>query len=282
MSSSTPEVTKENESEEECMSDGDSEQPLREDPTDEMDAAPIPYSYGLAASMGVSSRKVQVMKASFFTNPSSSIHPSNKYTSTLASQQHQPTGSVRKGLLLNASTPPLFKQPVMPQPKQNWLQSQQEESPFSLLSPSVPDLSSPTVMSTVAPQGLMPFALLPESVSDHYHTCVRNTELGLAFGRSFRTGWGLCWQFAHFGTALSSKPQHKKSSTGSLLRPLGLQKHLYTATRPRDVVPFNVNLEQLQSSVYLAPEGLKGKTLQVSFVLHACYVYAAIFNSSHP
>ena len=122
---------------------------------------------------------------------------------------------------------------------------------------------------------------LPESVSDCYHTCVRNRnrDLGLAFGRSFRTGWGPCWKFAHFGIA---KPHHKKSSTGGLLRPLGLQKHLYTAIKPRDVVPFNINLEQLQSSVYLTPEGLKGKNLQVSFMLCVYLAKSLIFISSHP
>ena len=240
------------------MSDGDSEQPLEGSPTHEMDAAPIPHSYNLAASMGVSSHKVQVMKASFFTDPSaSSIHPSNQYSSS-----HQLSSNVRRGLLLNGSTPPLFKQPTMPQPQQNQLQSQ-EESPFSLLSPSMPDLTSPPVTSTVIPHGLMPYALLPDHVTDCYCTCVKSRDLGLAFGRSFRTGWGPHWNFAHFGAILSCKPHHKKQSAG-LLRPLGLQKHLYSVIGPRDVVPFKINVEQLQSSPYLTPEGLRGKTLPVS------------------
>ena len=245
------------------MSDDNSEQHLRESPTHEMDAAPIPHSYNLAASMGVSSHKVQVMKASFFTDPSTSIHPSNQYSSTLMSQQHP------RGLLLNGSTPPLlFKQPAVLKPQQQQLQPQQEESPFSLLSPlSIPDLSSPPVTSAGVPQGLMPFALLPESVTDCFRTCVRSRDLGLAFGRSFRTGWAPHWNFVHFGIAVSSKPYHKKPS-GGLLRPLGLQKHLYSASGPKDIVPFKITLEQLRSSPYLTPEGLRGKALSVSTGLH--------------
>lgn len=247
------------------MSDSDSVQQLKESPTHEMDAAPIPHSYNLAASMGVSSHKVQVMKASFFTDQSNGIHSSNQYTSALTSQQHHFAGTARKGLLLNGSTPPLFKQTAVSMTQQNELQHQQEESPFSLLSPSVPDLTSPPVTSTVVPQGLMPFALLPQAVSDCYHTCVANRCLGLSFGRSFRMGWGPSWCFCHFGITASSKPHHKKPSAG-LLRPLGLQKHLYSAIGPRDVVPFKINVEQLQSSPFLTPEGLKGKALSVSIM----------------
>ena len=249
------------------MSDGDSEHPLRESsPTHEMDTAPIPHSYNLAASMGVSSHKVQVMKASFFTDSSaSSIHPSNQYTS----HHHQFTSNAER-LLLNGSTPPLFKQPTMPKPYQ--LQSQEEESSFSLLSPSMPDLTSPPVTPTVVPQGLMPYTLLPDTVTDCYHTCVKSRDLGLAFGRSFRTGWGPQWNFAHFGMVLSCKPHHKKQSAG-LLRPLGLQKHLYSAIGPRDVVPFKINVEQLQSSPHLTLVVLKGKPLTVS---SAVCVYCVI------
>ena len=54
-------------SEDDHLSDGDVEQPLRESPTHEMDAATPLHSYKLAPSIGVSSHKVQVMKASFFT-----------------------------------------------------------------------------------------------------------------------------------------------------------------------------------------------------------------------
>ena len=54
-------------SEDDHMSDGDVEQPLRESPTHEIGTAALPHSYKLAASIGVSSHKVQVMKASFFT-----------------------------------------------------------------------------------------------------------------------------------------------------------------------------------------------------------------------
>ena len=249
------------------MSDGDSEQPLGgSSPTHKMDAAPIPHSYNLAASMGVSSHKVQVMKASFFTDPStSSIHPTNQYTSALTSP-YQLGGNVRRGLLLNGSTPPLFKQPAMPRPQQHQLQSQQEESSFSLLSPSMPDLTSPPVTPTVVPHGLMPYALLPETVTDCYCTCAKSRDLGLAFGRSFRTGWGPHWNFAHFGVVLSCKPHHKKQSAG-LLRPLGLQKHLYSAIGPRDVVPFKINVEQLESSPHLTAEVLRGKPLPVSTVI---------------
>ena len=247
------------------MSDDTSEQSLRESPTHEMDATPIPHSYNLAASMGVSSHKVQVMKASFFTDPSTSIQPGNQFTSPLSSQQrHHLTSNVRKGLLLNGSTSPLFKQPVMPRAQQNQLQSLQEESSFSLLSPSIPDLSSPPVTSTIVPHGLIPLTMLPELVG--CHSCVNNRDLGLAFGRSFRTGWGPCWRFAHFGITLGSKPHHKKASSG-LLRPLGLQKHVHSSIGPRDVVPFKIHLEQMQSSPYLTPQGLRGKTLPVSIVL---------------
>lgn len=242
------------------MSDGDSEHPLGESsPTHEMDAAPIPHSYNLAASMGVSSHKVQVMKASFFTNPSTtSTHPSSQYTSH---HHHQLTSNAKRGLLLNGSTSPLFKQPTMPKPQQ--LQSLQEESSFSLLSPSMPDLTSPPVTPTAVPHGLMPYTLLPDTVTDCYNTCVKSRDLGLAFGRSFRTGWGPRWNFAHFGIVLSCKPHHKKQSAG-LLRPLGLQKHLYSAIGPRDVVPFKINIEQLRSSPHLTLEVLKGKAITVS------------------
>ena len=251
------------------MSDNDSEQHLRESPIQEMDAAPIPHSYNLAASMGVSSHKVQVMKASFFTDPSASIRPSHQYTTVQTSQKHQ------RGFLLNGSTPPLFKQPAMPKPVQQQLQFQQEESSFSLLSPSsIPDLSSPPVTSAVVPQGLSPFTLLPETVNECYRTCVANRDLGLAFGRSFRTGWVPHWQFAHFGITLSSKPRHKKQA--GLFRPLGLQKHLYSAIGPKDVVPFNINLEKLQSSPYLMPEELKVKRLSVRVVLCMC-VHACVY-----
>ena len=258
------ETNKEGESEEEEMSDNDSEQHLRESPTHEMDAAPIPHSYNLAASMGVSSHKVQVMKASFFADPSTN----NQYTTALSSQRHQ------RGFLLNGSTPPLFKQPGVSKPAQQQLQLQQEESPFSLLSPSMPDLSSPPVTSTVMPQGLIPFALQSEAVNDSYRTCVVNEDLrqdlGQAFERSFRTGWAPHWHFAHFGITLSSKPHHKKPSSSGLFRPLGLQKHLYSAIGPKDVVPFKISLEKLQSSPYLMPEELKEKRLSVSYYIVCC------------
>ena len=246
----------------EAMSDGDPEQPLGgSSPTHEMDAAPIPHSYNLAASMGVSSHKVQVMKASFFTDQSaSSIHPTNQYRSPLASQK---ASNVRKGLLLNGGISPLFKQPVVPRTQQNQFRLQQEESPFSLLSPSIPDLTSPPMTSAVVTRGLMPYGLLPDAITDYYRTCFNQRDLGLAFGRSFRTGWGPRWNFAHLGIVLSCKPHHKKQSAG-LLRPLGLQNHLYLATGQRDVVPFKVNIEQLKSSPYLTPEELKGKLLPVS------------------
>ena len=263
-----PQANKESDGEVEVMSDGDPEQPLGgSSPIHEMDAAPIPHSYNLAASMGVSSHKVQVMKASFFTDPSATgIHPTNQYRSPLSSQK---ASNVRRGLLLNSGTSPLFKQPFAPRLQQNQFELQQEESPFSLLSPSIPDLTSPPMAPAVVTHGLIPYKLLPDAITDCYRTCVNQADLGLASGRSFRTGWGLCWNFFHFGIVLSCKPHHKKQSAG-LLRPLGLQKHLYSAAGQGDVVPFKINIEKLQSTPYLTPEELRGKLLSVSIAVIVC------------
>ena len=257
-------------SEDDHMSDGDVEQPLRESPAHEMDAAAPPHSYKLAASMGVSSHKVQVMKASFFTQQAPpTSHPRSPYSPAVQSRNlfsgssnvsHRESPIVAGSGITHS---PLFK-PFTSSTAQQHVQQQQEESPpFSLLSPSVPEpLSSPVLSSATVPEGLQPLSQLPDLVRDSYFANGQINDFGLAFGRSFTTGWGPHWRFAHFGPPVGTRRvRHQKSS--GLLRGLGVQKHVYPTLGPDDVVPFNVTLERMQPSPYLCPEALGNKTLPV-------------------
>jgi len=266
---STAMLIDDSDSEGDHMSDGDVGQPLRESPAHEMDAAPPPHSYKLAASMGVSSHKVQVMKASFFTQQAPSpIHPRSPYSPALQSQNLFTGSNIshRESPIVASSgmtRSPLFKPFIASTTAQQVQQQQEESPPFSLLSPSMPEpLSSPELSSTTVPEGLQPLSQLPELVKDSYCANGPMNDLGLAFGRSFTTGWGPHWRFSHFGPPVGSKRVRNQKSSG-LLRGLGIQKHLYPAPGPDDVVPFNVTLEQVQPSPYLSPEALGNKTLSV-------------------
>ena len=180
--------------------------------TTESHPLPVPPSEQLVSSMGVSTHRVQVMKASFF---GSDIDH--------APQGRQPSGLALSHPAVFRTTPTpsalLERSPRIPsgmeqhtplhlQPMSSRLQRSGGRGTPSSMLPAPENYPHPAVSSLQAQSSVIMAKhnlcqLLPlerSLLSDKTHNIA---DAGLMMGRSFRVGWGPNWMLTHSGNQIS-------------------------------------------------------------------------------
>lgn len=178
--------------------------------TTELHPFPVPPSQQLASSMGVSTHRVQVMKASFFgadgdntplekQSPLALMHPSIFQTTPTPSSlilEHSPLvrSGEQRGPLQSLST--------------RLQRSSVRGSPSSILSAPPERYPHPTVSSLHAQASVIMakhnlFQLVPREKSLVNNDTNNIADAALMLGRSFRVGWGTNWTLTHSGKPIS-------------------------------------------------------------------------------
>lgn len=192
----------------------------------------VPPSQQLASSMGVSTHRMQVMKASFFGSDSNNTslerqpppraltHPSIFQTTPSPSSlllkcsplvhsgdrrvppQHLPSWLQRSGGR-GAQSPMLSSQPERyPHPASPMPSGQPERYPH-------PAITSLQAQASIIMAKHNLFQLVPREKSLSNDETNNIADAALMLGRSFRVGWGANWTLAHSGKQISHSTDSK-------------------------------------------------------------------------
>ncbi len=164
---------------------------------------PLPMSQQLAATMGVRTHRVQVMKASFFGQE----EPPKR-------SQTPPLQLGRQGLLRG----PQRITPLIPQttPLAQRTVNVNHTPPASVL-----QAQSSVLLANHGLQTLIPYK---DSIVKGRERHI--ADLGLFMGKSFRVGWGPHWSLSHSGVQLSRSQVHSGSMFGGFGRPVSASSGL--------------------------------------------------------
>ena len=231
---------------------------------------PVPPSQQLASSMGVSTHRVQVMKASFFgageeraqpkpfllgASQPPLFQPATTPSSLL--REHQTGTPVPAALQLSSSSSRRHTPLQLLSSRMHWSGSGRT-TPTSSLTPAGPSSLPHPAVSSMQAQAAVIMAkhnlsvLVPPSKSLASDKTSNVADAGLMMGRSFRVGWGPNWTLAHSGFQIShsahSKPfglfsaasHYPGDGEGLPLRVLIEQVHIGVPERTRATPPKQV------------------------------------------
>ena len=192
-----------------------------------------------AASIGVNPHRVQLMKASFFTDDGEEdgMDLTLGTAQVSSTQIFHPSSASDKGLLSSRAEshespggqsmvlrPGVAVAPAPHAQRSNWRMFVSEPRP--------------DVLSVVSAQRcLMPLPAEQSITSGKLHVV---SDAGLMFGRSFRVGWGHGWKLAHAGATVSS------TSTPATVTGSRLMSGVSKATPSQQA--YSVHIEQLHAS----------------------------------
>ncbi len=246
---------------------------------------PPPVTEHLVSTMGLSTHRMQVMKASFFGTADASIPAPNAFTSSKS--RHVASARVPSGHfappkpLQNGFSPTLLKgdahhQLRPPHPhvsfdsradsklEASYLeQSELSSSLYMDGLPAAPDTLRQSTVSAMHAQSALITARhdLNSLVAGDKSLVQGKTRLvadsGLFLGRSFRVGWGPNWTLAHSGTSVSpvqSDPEAEVRHQPLFSSPLPVGR-TRDARGSSGVLPLRVVIERVDVSTALRLDG---------------------------
>ena len=176
---------------------------------------PLAPSYRLVNTIGLSSERVQVMKASFFEDEEPNMvkpHPQFKPIGPVVRPRPQPLGQSFT-TQQSSNMPEIVKpRPHVPRPQPEvWDQCSYSDTHHTVLpqphSYSVQYNPRSHTAPLAQPQTLVPKHsldnLIPLNTSWSLHRTGLFKDMGHFIGRSFRVGWGINWSFVHSGENVS-------------------------------------------------------------------------------
>ena len=177
---------------------------------------PLAPSYRLVNTIGLSSERVQVMKASFFEDEEPKMvkpHPQFRPVGPVMRPHPQPLGQSFTTTQQSSNMPEIIKpRPQVPRPEPEvWDHSSHSDTHHTVLAQPHTYSVQYNPRSHTAPLA-QPQTLVPKHTLDNL-TPLNGSwslnrmglfkDMGHFIGRSFRVGWGTNWSFVHSGEGVS-------------------------------------------------------------------------------